>query len=188
VVDNVNRWIKVEGSFKAKGGEQYVTIGNFYEKHFLKEKEMNRRAIDWTIYYYLDNIDLFEVSAGCASFHKEREPQNDKEVLRSHVVYFMKGSDKISKEEMNKLEIFFLQLPENILSPIKIEGHTDKDASFEYNLELSQNRSDAVRKSLIKFGLKNIYTTWSGESKPMNLEQTKEQKAMNRRVTITVER
>ncbi|MBL4710579.1 MAG: OmpA family protein [Flavobacteriales bacterium] len=187
VVDNVDDWIKVEGSFKAKGGERYITIGNFYEKHYLIEKMMSNGANDRTVYYYMDNVNLFEVSGGCNSILREREPIR-LEQSWSHIIYFEKDAFELSELEAVKLDAFIKQLPKPLYHLIKIEGHTDKDATFEYNIQLSQNRANQVKERMANLGLSNTYTTWSGEEKPTNREMSKEEKAKNRRVTITVER
>jgi gliding motility-associated-like protein len=47
--DTIN-WIKVNGSFNAKGGEQYLTIGNFQNTDTLKNKN---------IYLYIDDVKLW---------------------------------------------------------------------------------------------------------------------------------
>jgi len=49
VMDTLN-WIKVSGSFIAKGGEQYLTIGNFQHTDTLTNK---------SVYVYIDDVKLY---------------------------------------------------------------------------------------------------------------------------------
>jgi gliding motility-associated-like protein len=49
IIDTIN-WIKVSGSFIAKGGEQYLTIGNFQNTDTLTNK---------SIYVYIDDVKLW---------------------------------------------------------------------------------------------------------------------------------
>jgi len=49
VIDTLN-WIKVSGSFIAKGGEQYLTIGNFQHTDTLTGKN---------VYVYIDDVKLY---------------------------------------------------------------------------------------------------------------------------------
>ena len=49
IIDTLN-WIKVSGSFIAKGGEQYLTIGNFQHTDSLKDK---------SVYVYIDDVKLY---------------------------------------------------------------------------------------------------------------------------------
>ena len=73
-----------------------MTIGNFYEKHYLieqrvksGERRMRNGANDRTVYYYLDNINLYPVSGGCNAIVREVEPVKI-EKKWSHIVYFEK--------------------------------------------------------------------------------------------------
>ncbi|MBI9111026.1 OmpA family protein [Maridesulfovibrio ferrireducens] len=70
-----------------------------------------------------------------------------------------------------------------------IAGHTDSDASAEYNLDLSKKRADAVKKYLadnFPISATRIATTGFGESKPLVPNSTKYNKLLNRRVQVSI--
>lgn len=69
---------------------------------------------------------------------------------------------------------------------IELIGHTDKEGSDEYNLELSQNRADEVAKFFEQYGINSlrISTKGVGENRPLYKEGTEEELAKNRRVEI----
>ncbi len=70
-----------------------------------------------------------------------------------------------------------------------IAGHTDSDASAEYNLELSKKRAEAVKAYLTqKFPINStrIATTGFGESRPLVPNSTKYNKLLNRRVQVSI--
>ncbi len=70
-----------------------------------------------------------------------------------------------------------------------IAGHTDSDASAEYNLELSKKRAEAVKAYLTqKFPISStrIATTGFGESRPLVPNSTKYNKLLNRRVQVSI--
>ncbi len=69
---------------------------------------------------------------------------------------------------------------------IKIGGHTDNEGGNKFNLELSQNRADAVKAYLIEKGcpVKKIEAKGYGESKPVADNNTEEGKKHNRRVEV----
>jgi len=73
---------------------------------------------------------------------------------------------------------------------ILIEGHTDSDGDEEYNLKLSEDRCNAVRKKLERLTRKNGNYTFRiqafGESKPRMINTSEENKQTNRRVDIMV--
>jgi OmpA-OmpF porin, OOP family len=65
----------------------------------------------------------------------------------------------------------------------EIAGHTDSDGSDAYNLNLSQNRADAVRGALIAAGvpMAQLIAKGYGEKEPIAANDTIENKAKNRR-------
>ena len=70
---------------------------------------------------------------------------------------------------------------------IHIEGHTDSSATEELNQPLSDKRADAVKKALVKRGVKTTKMTvvGFGESQLRHpAESTEEEKAANRRVDV----
>lgn len=69
---------------------------------------------------------------------------------------------------------------------IEIVGNTDGDGSETYNLALSKNRAFAVKRYLEGKGIASsrISLAFEGESKPVDRNDTKEGKQMNRRVEI----
>jgi len=81
----------------------------------------------------------------------EIDPQTGA-ILFSSGVFFDYDSANVSDEGLNSLKSFVPQyikilLSEkykNYVSQIIVEGHTDQEGSYLYNLELSQNRSFAV--------------------------------------------
>ncbi|MBA2538193.1 MAG: OmpA family protein [Deltaproteobacteria bacterium] len=71
---------------------------------------------------------------------------------------------------------------------IRIEGHTDNDASDGYNLKLSNNRAAAVRMYLESQGVdgKRMESKGFGEAKPIADNKTDEGREQNRRVEIHI--
>lgn len=52
-------WVIVEDSFVAKGGESYLTIGNFLADSQTVTKKMARLAREGRAYYYIDDVFLY---------------------------------------------------------------------------------------------------------------------------------
>lgn len=70
-----------------------------------------------------------------------------------------------------------------------IGGHTDSDASPEYNTKLSKERAEAVKKYLtdnFPIAPQRIGTTGFGESYPLVPNTTKYNKLLNRRVQVSI--
>ncbi|MBF0274569.1 MAG: OmpA family protein [Nitrospinae bacterium] len=71
---------------------------------------------------------------------------------------------------------------------IKVDGHTDSSGDDKYNMGLSQRRAESVRSYLIRKGAsaRNLSAQGFGESKPIATNATKEGRALNRRVELSV--
>ena len=69
-----------------------------------------------------------------------------------------------------------------------VVGHADAQGSESYNLALSQRRAQTVSDYLVTSGVaaSRIKTAWRGESEPAFPNTTKEFRALNRRVEVTV--
>lgn len=76
-------------------------------------------------------------------------------------------------------------LKEADVKAFEIDGHTDSDASDEYNQALSEKRANAVKDFLASQGLTSEITIIGyGESRPVASNDTPEGKQKNRRVEI----
>jgi OOP family OmpA-OmpF porin len=87
--------------------------------------------------------------------------------------------------ELNKVVDF---LKQNQTVEIEISGHTDNKGSDDYNLNLSQGRSQSVVDYLVGQGIESFRLTAHGygEGKPIDSNDTEEGRANNRRVEFTI--
>jgi len=72
---------------------------------------------------------------------------------------------------------------------VELTGHTDAIGSSEYNFTLSRRRAEAAMQYLVtEHGLpiEAIQTNWKGENEPMDTNDTKKGRAMNRRVVLRI--
>lgn len=73
---------------------------------------------------------------------------------------------------------------------LRIEGHADERGSVEYNLALSLRRANAVREYLVGAGFDATRFTVAafGEERPLEMGQTEEAYARNRRAEFQITR
>jgi len=78
IFNSANGWFKICGTYLAKGGEEYISIGNFktnaeteYEP-FKKSKQAKATAIQ-SAYYYIDNVIVREQFTDFESYLKANE-------------------------------------------------------------------------------------------------------------------
>jgi outer membrane protein OmpA-like peptidoglycan-associated protein len=69
-----------------------------------------------------------------------------------------------------------------------VEGHTDSTGSDAYNQALSQRRADAVLNYLVRKGVpaNRLTARGFGKSSPVASNDTREGRALNRRVELEV--
>ncbi len=108
--------------------------------------------------------------------------------VRLKNIYFDFDKTSLKKEsfvELNKVVDF---LKGNLTVEIEIAGHTDSRGADEYNLNLSQGRSQAVVDYIASQGIDSSRLTAQGygETKPIETNDTDEGRANNRRVEFTV--
>jgi len=102
-----------------------------------------------------------------------------------NIVLFKLNSAKIVTVNLDGL---VSKMKENRNAKILLVGHTDSSGSDNLNLNLSIQRATAVKRYLINKGVQGarIRVKGEGESKPVGDNNTKEGRAKNRRVEITV--
>jgi len=108
--------------------------------------------------------------------------------VRLRHIYFDFDKTTLKSEsyvELNKVVDF---LKKNPKVEIQISGHTDNKGNDNYNLNLSQGRSQAVVDYLISQGIEDyrLSAQGYGESKPVETNDTEAGRANNRRVEVTV--
>ena len=69
---------------------------------------------------------------------------------------------------------------------VEIRGHTDSVGTEEYNMQLSEDRADAVRDYLVEQGIAadRITTRGFGESDPVATNETEKGRRLNRRIEM----
>lgn len=104
-------------------------------------------------------------------------------------VTFESDSDIIRPESYPKLEMIAQVLARHPEWKVRVEGHTDSDGSYRYNMVLSQKRAVAVRKVLVDSGVEEtkIVAKGYGFTQKVATDSTEAGKAQNRRVSIVVE-
>lgn len=108
-------------------------------------------------------------------------------VVLNHLI-FAQGKADLDPKSYPELDEVVQMLKENPAMEIRLEGHTDNVGNPKKNMELSQNRVDAVKKYMVSKGISKgrIETKAFGGSQPLKNEQTPEAKALNRRVEMRI--
>jgi len=110
------------------------------------------------------------------------------EVMRLNNLIFEMGKSKISPESYSELELVLKMMRDNEKMVIQLEGHTDNVGNAKDNMNLSQDRVNAVKKYLQSNGIASsrIKTKAFGGTMPLSRDETPEAHSMNRRVELRV--
>lgn len=135
------------------------------------------------------------IIAGVGTYIYMNRPKPKKEESTDEVLadVFDNLNFEFGKAEIKKDSLPYLdKLADTLLKAknwtIEIQGHTDDKGSDDYNLKLSQNRADAVKKYLISKGISadTITSKGFGESVPLVANDIDANREKNRRVEFKI--
>ncbi len=109
-------------------------------------------------------------------------------VLALNNLNFEQGKSKITSDSFEELNNLVNMLKDTPTMVIQLEGHTDFRGSPVKNLELSENRVQALKDFLVSNGIDKtrVLTKAFGGSQPLTQENTPEARAQNRRVEVRI--
>lgn len=104
-------------------------------------------------------------------------------------VFFESGKDVIKKESFDDLNVLVGILLADKDLKVSIEGHTDDVGDPDKNMQLSQRRTEAVKKYLESKGIDSarMTATGLGSTKPVADNKTPKGRAQNRRVEFKLD-
>ncbi len=127
---------------------------------------------------------------GCPEQASEAIADEGAKLKIKGTVYFDSGKAIIKPESYELLLAIALFINERpFLTKIEIQGHTDKQGRRAYNIKLSQQRADAVKRFLVKEGSvesQRLQSKGYGFDQPLVEGQSKIAQAKNRRVEFVV--
>ena len=139
----------------------------------------------------LDKDDLCPNEAGPASNNGCPEPNDDDQKRLNQyakTILFDTGKATIKFESAEVLNQIINVLKKFPKSRFRIEGYTDSVGKKQKNIELSQNRADAVKIYLIQGGIdqSRLESKGYGPERPIASNKNKKGRELNRRVEINL--
>ncbi len=210
LLNNPIKYTKLSSVYVGKGGEQYLTVGQFDRdvKYYVIEYIKNRSAFAPKVpYYFFDNVIFRPIkdSAECPCFeeNKKRSIKHDTVKLiefipKKHyrnVVYnltqvtFKTNMHALPNSNYSELDSVVNILKGDSTLKIAVLGHTDVTGIFLKNFELSEKRAKSVAEYIIKKGVEKDRVKFEGfgSSKPIGDNETEHGREINRRVEIVFE-
>lgn len=118
-------------------------------------------------------------------------PANFDQIKRTAVYFGSNQFEDIGTNQLRKLDnIVAYVKADPTVKEFYIDGHTDSVGTREDNLLLAQKRAEEVTRYLVNKGVPEsaIISRWHGERYPVTANDTGQNRAKNRRVTIRLER
>ncbi len=200
--------MKVQCTYKAKGGEQYITLGSFQNHKELELVEVPGTSPE--SYYYIDDVSLVPIAReeDCAcNFADYRKPPPPVSTATSDSlatstyeqlqvgdtlildnIHFDNDESKLLAASFSTLYELLVFLHKNNRVHIKISGHTSSVGGHRHNVVLSERRAAAVKRFLTNNGIETerIETEGFGPDYPIASNDTQEGQKENRRVEFTI--
>jgi OOP family OmpA-OmpF porin len=185
-------WVLYSGTYKAKGGEHYLTIGNFFLSSPVYVND--KRSKFQQAYYYIDDVSLecltnlpdkpIDTTVVVSTLNI---PVDQPYILKN--IFFETSSATLKPEsepELNALVAYLVKTKP--LSKIVIRGYTDNVGLDSDNQRLSESRARAVADYLILKGVQSSRITCQGfgSKNPIADNATESGRAQNRRVEVII--
>ena len=174
-------WTEICGVFEAKGGERYVTIGNFLSNEETKSTRMKKdpkvkAKIIIAAYYYVDNISITLLGEGqqCDCMADEgndeystmiyqkifpiTEEMTSKEKVETQQVFFAFGKAKLSTQGKTSLDVVAQEMLANPSTKLQVMGYNNEmedsvAISNDYYADMDAKRVGAVINYLVAKGI-----------------------------------
>lgn len=151
ILASSDRWQLVHGYYQAKGGEQYLTIGNFgdplpemIEGRNIPPK-LFRNDYGWYAYYYVDDVVVYEVADSVSDKPSALMPASHEDMPFNNLVFVLDVSGSMQKDKkIGKLKSamseLLVSLPPNELISV---------VTFDASPRVLARRQPAVQASQI---------------------------------------
>ena len=184
LTDTTN-WTPITGFYTAKGGEQFIAIGGFYEyndslvQRIRPDRPLAKfyRSMEKHLgYYFIDDVSV-------VPYNQAWTPELGVSYVLQYI-YFDFDKSALLPESADELDRLAAYLDTHLDLSIVITGHTDNFGAEAYNLNLSNNRAMAVANYLTEKGIgqQRISHNGAGSSEPIADNSTAHGRSLNRRV------
>jgi len=190
-------WTRFYFVYIAKGGEKFITIGNFSDKQktrnqFIENGQGREPMLARAAYYYIDEVKVVLVSGGKPVDPPKPPPLTGYPDIKTDEDYVLKNI-QFKYNDYTLLESSFTELKKlleimeyNKTWKVVVSGHTDDIGSDAFNIELSRNRATSVADYLISQGIDpaRVKTQGFGKQTPLVKGTDEASRSTNRRVEL----
>lgn len=166
--------------------EDYFPLSkNFDTRNITKSQKINEGIILTSILSLLgDDLEL----GGASDLLYDAFSLKNKKKIDINNLFFEYNKSNILKESFPELERVAFLLKNYPIELVEIAGHTDSIGSVDYNMKLSEKRSESVKVYLISKGIdpNKVVIKGYGPTEPVADNSSEEGRAKNRRVELII--
>ncbi len=185
-------WTRFGFTYEAKGGERFITIGNFSDDsktrhYFISASQALEPLLYKAAYFFVDDVKVLQISkppnAPVLTGYPEVKTNEDYILKNIQFAYNEYVLLQPSFAELNKV-VDILKF--HSTWKVVVSGHTDDVGSDTFNLDLSLNRAGSVADYIIRQGIdaSRIKTQGFGKQTPLQKGTDESIRAINRRVEL----
>lgn len=175
-------WTEICGVVQAKGGEKYITLGNFRDQEKTKwvkmkpDPKLKVSLLPYYAYYYLDDISIKLLNKGESCDCQADEGGNEysttiyqkavnlgenataEDKIEAQEIFFAFGKSKLTSDGKLSLDMISKVLKENSSIKLQINGHNNViednvGAENDYYADMDNKRIGVVIKYLMEKGI-----------------------------------
>jgi OOP family OmpA-OmpF porin len=184
------KWNKVELTYTALGGEEYLIVGNFTKKN-QRLLKANMDSDYFEAYYLFDSFELIGDdidSPATEDITTTEKLTADQKFIFDNLQFETSKHNLVgdAHQELDRLAQLLQKHPEFNIS---IAGYTDNKGDAAFNKVLSEKRAQSVYSYLNKKGISTTRMKFSGHGSdaPITDNSTAEGRAKNRRVEVLIQ-
>lgn len=153
-----------------------------------KTKNAQKLVEDIVLYSISDLVgdDLELMGSGDLTY--DSFELGEKKLIQMNNLFFEYNKADLLKSSYPELDRVVYLLKNYPIDLVEVAGHTDSVGNEQYNLTLSDKRSNAVREYLIKKGISKdkLLAKGYGKTEPVATNETEEGRKKNRRVELKI--
>ncbi|WP_162428449.1 OmpA family protein [Pontibacter pudoricolor] len=194
LISSRDEWVRVTGTYTARGGERYLTISNFAVAN--KTELASLTGYTKGVYYCYDNVRIIPLEEAetepsfipTPSVTPDLATESFEGTFSIEETGFAFNSHELQAGAFPMLDKLIDFLKEHPASAILITGYTDDVGNENRNQRLSEKRAMAVMAYIVGKGiaLDRITAKGMGELNPKTSNRTEAGRAKNRRVEINI--
>ena len=177
--DQAMTWHHIAIAINKNAGKIYIDQFRVANVNNLEGKA---KSVNFVIAGYETSfIKNIRIAAGGIDIYKKIT--TDAKII-THGILFDVDKSTLKPESMGTINQIYNLLKQDASLKFEIDGHTDNSGNSQHNIQLSQQRADAVKAQLVSMGIdaSRLSTKGFGDTKPISDNNTQEGKENNRRV------